>query len=59
MRLRKSFEKQLYQNIDTHKMLTQLFPEIEAAVKIYIKKLNLVENYYFVEMGVQLQTLNI
>ncbi len=43
MRLRKSFEKQLYQNIDTHKMLTQLFPEIEAAVKIIHKKINLVE----------------
>ena len=41
MRLRKSFEKQLYQNIDTHKMLTQLFPEIEAAVKIIHKKIKL------------------
>ena len=41
MRLRKSFEKQLYQNIDTHKMLTQLFPEIEAAAKIIHKKIKL------------------
>tara|TARA_A100001015_G_scaffold308935_1_gene407415 strand:- start:1184 stop:1765 length:582 start_codon:yes stop_codon:yes gene_type:complete len=41
MKLRKSFENQLSQNIDTHKMLIQLFPEIEAAVKIIHKKIKL------------------
>lgn len=41
MKLRKSFENQLSQNIDTHKMLIQLFPEIEAAIKIIHKKIKL------------------
>ncbi len=41
MKLKRSFENQLSQNVNTHLMLKDLSPEIDRAVKIIYKKIRL------------------
>ncbi len=41
MEIKKIFERQLSENIETHKMLRELLPEIDKAIKIINKKLKL------------------
>ena len=41
MKIKKIFERQLSDNIETHNMLRELMPEIEKAIKIIVKKLKL------------------
>ena len=41
MKIKKSFERQLSQNINTHHMLIDLLPEIDKVIKIIHKKIKL------------------
>ena len=41
MKIKKSFEKQLLQNINAHNMLVNLLPEIDKTIKIIHKKIKL------------------
>ena len=58
MEIKKIFEEQLSENIETHKMLSKLLPEIDKSIKIINQKLKLGGKLLFVEMVVQLQMLN-
>ena len=39
MKLAKTFQRELSQNVDTHLLLTDLMPEINKAIKIIHKKI--------------------
>ena len=41
MEIKKIFERQLSENIETHRMLSKLLPEIDKSIKIINQKLKL------------------
>ena len=59
LKIKSDLKNQIEENINVHKNIFKISEDIIEVIENIYKKLKKVENYYFVEMVVQLQTHNI